>query len=211
MRELWMYMGMFLVCCLGIGLFRVAAQEIKEDFSWKYGAVMIACNLILMIVFCVIYNNEKLQIIKYLILATVLCVCAWTDWKKFLILNKVLLWALLARIVFLAGELLLYNMETWKFLTASSLVAALIFAVGGLLCKAVAPGGVGFGDIKLLFVIGFYAGTDFGIQIIIFTFLVMFVVSLALLLMRKVTRKSVLPFAPFVYLGMLMASLLTGI
>lgn len=210
MSELWIYGGAFLVSVLGIGLFRLAAHELEEPLQRVVCVLMVLCNLALTMVWKVLYGLPPMQILKYLALAAVLCVCAWTDWKKYLILNRVLALALTARAVLFAAELLLYGMEQWKFVALSALIAAGMFAVAGLLCKAVMPQGVGFGDIKLLFTLGLYTGADPGISIMFCTLLVMFVVSVILLLARKVTRKSVIPFAPFLYGGMLLASFLFG-
>ena len=74
------------------------------------------------------------------------------------------------------------------------------------------PAGMGFGDVKLSGVIGMALGW-LGWPVLLFgaafAFILSAVVSLVLLLLRKVTLKSALPFGPFMLLGAFAAVLLS--
>ncbi|SFR26679.1 leader peptidase (prepilin peptidase) / N-methyltransferase [Lentzea waywayandensis] len=74
------------------------------------------------------------------------------------------------------------------------------------------PAGMGFGDVKLSGVIGMALGW-LGWPVLLFgaalAFVLSAVVSLVLLLLRRITLKSALPFGPFMLLGAFTAVLLS--
>lgn len=86
-----------------------------------------------------------------------------------------------------------------------------MLGVASLLCKLVSPRAVGFGDVKLLIILGIYTGIDLAVEILIYTFAVMFIIAVALLALKKANRKTVLPFAPFLLAGTILTFLLIGI
>ncbi len=72
------------------------------------------------------------------------------------------------------------------------------------------PDGMGFGDVKLAGVLGLYLGWLGWNALIVGTFLAFLlgaVVSVALLVAHRVTRKSHIPFGPFMLLGAFLAIL----
>ncbi|MEV6713300.1 A24 family peptidase [Lentzea sp. NPDC051208] len=71
------------------------------------------------------------------------------------------------------------------------------------------PAGMGFGDVKLSGVIGMALGWPVLLFGAAFAFILSAVVSLVLLLLRKVTLKSALPFGPFMLLGAFAAVLVS--
>lgn len=62
---------------------------------------------------------------------------------------------------------------------------------------------IGVGDVKLILVIALYAGLSCG-GIIIRAMILAFICSIILILFKKVTTKSELPFVPFLFLGALL-------
>jgi leader peptidase (prepilin peptidase) / N-methyltransferase len=72
------------------------------------------------------------------------------------------------------------------------------------------PAGMGFGDVKLAGVLGLYLGWLGVDRVVVGTFLAFLVsaaVGLGLVLARRATMKSHLPFGPFMLLGALLAVL----
>lgn len=223
MDYIFIFAGTVLVSCMGIGLFRMAdadiqklkrqeEQEMYQPNQWRryVTAAMVICNLLLAYFLHVYYGTNILSVIKVVMLCAILWVCAWTDLREYLILNRVLLAGLIFRVVLLAAECWSSINET-KYIVISACMAAGILAVAALLCRLIASGSVGFGDVKLLIILGFYAGMNSIMGIMIITFLCVFVVSVVLLLLKKVNRKSVIPFAPFILAGTILAVILTGI
>ena len=80
----------------------------------------------------------------------------------------------------------------------------LILFVGNLICKK----GMGYGDIKLFGVIGYYVGPQTVLGVLFFSLLFAAVYSILLLLMKKIKAKDEIPFVPFIFAGLAAASLL---
>lgn len=211
MEEFEIIGGCLLTVCLEVIGLRLAAGEIEEKFSRKVAMVMSGIQVVLMLILWLGCGKESFMVLKYLVMTALLGICAWSDWKKHLILNHTLLAGIILRILLIAGEFLYYGVDEWKFILTSAAVAAVMFLIASLLCKVVATQGVGFGDVKLLFVFGLYAGTDMGIQIIFITFVILFAVAVFLLITKRATRKSVIPFAPFLYAGAIASVIMLGI
>lgn len=199
------------ICCAGAGVLFLAAEELQEKLPRKILAGMVVFNFASAWFLHTHYGSSLFLILKYLTLSAFMWVCAWTDYRKFLILNRVLLLALAVYAGWAAAAFLLYGTQEFSAMLITGGIAAGMLAAAALLCKLVSSGGVGFGDVKLLIVLGLYAGVNPAVEILIYTFLVMFVVSVFLLVTKKATRKSVIPFAPFLLIGTVAAAFLTGI
>lgn len=155
------------------------------------------------------YGLSALPILNYLLIAEVLWICAWTDLKAFRIPNRVLLAGFLLRLVTFAVQLLTHPIGFWQVLLRCG-VAAIALMVVALLCRAIAPKSIGFGDIKLLMLMGLYLGTDSVWGVMFCCMAAAFVTSVVLLIAKKVERQSELPFAPFLLAGTVLAAFLTN-
>ncbi|MEK9170542.1 MAG: A24 family peptidase, partial [Patescibacteria group bacterium] len=82
----------------------------------------------------------------------------------------------------------------------AALAAALIF---GLIILMTKGKGMGAGDLKLIVALGILFGWPDIIFVIIFSFFIGSLASLGLLIYKKKTLKSRIPFAPFIILGSL--------
>lgn len=109
---------------------------------------------------------------------------------------------LLAAATFSAGE----GWESyWQAIASGSAAYGLLF----ILCIV---GGLGFGDVKLGAILGAYCGwLSWGAAAmgLVLAFLLGGLVSLMLVLSRRATRKSSVPFGPWLCLGALLAMLAT--
>ena len=63
--------------------------------------------------------------------------------------------------------------------------------------------GMGFGDVKLSFTIGFLLGAKAGFLALYFAFVIGGIIGLILLLLKKKKLKSKIAFGPFLVLGVL--------
>lgn len=70
-----------------------------------------------------------------------------------------------------------------------------------LLVYFISKGGVGMGDVKLLGTVGSYVGISSIMPVAFLTVLVSAFYSIALLLLKKISLKEEIPFAPFVLAG----------
>lgn len=209
----------------GLALFRLGVREVeKHSKEGQPGSmpawvlipknigqiVMIASNVILALFLSVVYTADPLIILRVIFLCTILYVCAWTDCMSYLIPNKILLLALLFWAVLFLAEAVLkpWNIR-YEIIGDGISAAALLLA--GILCRLLVPGSVGYGDLKLFIILGLYLGAGNTWGAVFYTLLASFVVSLLLLVTKRASRKSVMPFAPFLLFGTVAAVFLNGV
>ena len=115
-----------------------------------------------------------------------------------LVVTGIAFWAMLMLIeIFIAHtswqQLLLFS------LTGAGVCGGVLFVIALIVKSA-----LGMGDVKMFFVIGLLYGLSNTYSILLFSVLVMAIVSIVLLIMKKVTRKTAIPMAPFVAFGFLL-------
>lgn len=154
-----------------------------------------------------VYQDDLLNIINLLLIFSVLLPCAWTDLRAKLIPNSVLLWGAVLRCGVLIFWMLQYPEEFPGELIRSVIAAVALCAVA-LICRLLSPGSIGFGDVKLLALMGFSLGIEWAWGCVMFTMLASFFFSLFALITRRANMKTELPYAPFVLLGTVAATLL---
>lgn len=220
-----------IISMIGIGLFRLAAAELRErrqelneqstenvvilpgagKLSEKpFMVCMIIFNLFIGLFSSMYYGRPVLNVANDIILCTILWVCAWSDWTRQLILNQVLMIGLLGRLATLALQVLT-DIDAVVFLLLNALVAVAALLIISVLCRLVVPKSVGYGDIKLLGLMGFYLGVDGVWNVMLCTMILTFFVSVYLIAFKKKSRKAEMAFAPFLLAGTLTAIILTGV
>ena len=115
-----------------------------------------------------------------------------------LIIMGIVFWAMLTLVeIFIAHtswqQLLLFS------LTGAGVCGGVLFVIALIVKSA-----LGMGDVKMFFVIGLLYGLSNTYSILLFSVLVMAIISIVLLIMKKVTRKTAIPMAPFVAFGFLL-------
>lgn len=156
------------------------------------------------------YHDTLLNTVNVLLLCSVLWSCAWADLRARLIPNSVLICGLLLRCAVLAAEAILLPQEILLDLMRSAIAAVVLF-VAAILCRLAVPGAIGFGDVKLLMLMGFFMETDRVWGCVFFAVLASFVYSVALLITKRATMKTEIPYAPFLFLGTVAAAFLVGV
>ena len=81
-------------------------------------------------------------------------------------------------------------------------VSLLIFIVSYLILHD----GIGLGDVKLLSAVAFFLGLELFLRALLFISVISLLYSTFLLAVKKVTKKTALPFAPFIMAGTFVAS-----
>ena len=79
-----------------------------------------------------------------------------------------------------------------------------------LIIALIVKSALGMGDVKMFLVIGLLYGLVDTYSILLFSIIVMAIVSIILLLIKKATRKTAIPMAPFTAIGFLL-SILAGL
>ena len=171
--------------------------------------LLIACNAIAAFMHF-FYGDTPWTILSITLLCAALWACAHCDRKTHLIPNRVLLWAVLFRTLLLGTEVLIMPNELPYDLVRSLIAAAALFAVG-MFCRLAAKGSIGYGDIKLLAVTGLYLETDRIWGSVFFTMVCSFLYSLFLLLTKRGTTKTEIPFAPLLLIGTVLSCFLTSV
>lgn len=151
------------------------------------------------------FDVSWLEMVNLLLLCAIVWPSAWTDYCTFRIPNRFLLVGLLGRCLILGAESLLYPNEI-GYILLRSVIAAVALLIVSLICRLVVPNSIGYGDVKLLMVMGFFLEVDGVWGVIFCTMIVAFVVSLMLVITKRANRKTEIPFAPFLLMGIMAAS-----
>lgn len=151
-----------------------------------------------------VYSYNMLKIIRYLILYAVLFLTAWIDQENKRIPNKILKMLLGIR-----GILIVLEWRIFPKLGLAVLISALLgMLLGGgmfLLAYFISRGGVGMGDVKLLAVIGTYVGSGSIMSVVFLAVVTSAFYSIVMLILKKIKLKEEIPFAPFIFIGTVLA------
>lgn len=152
-------------------------------------------------------NGESLLLfILCFVMMTALAAAAKADLLERIVPNRLLVLLLLFLPIFI-GCFAIRDIESaveilpdvfWGFA-----FSAFSFGLGYLLSR----GSMGAGDVKLAIVIGLYFTGKYVVGVIFYGCIVAAVYSGVQLLRRKITRKTQIPFVPFLYLGAVINSL----
>ena len=188
------------------------AREKEEITSKEYGIYLALVCLTCMTTSAFLlwfYQQDLSYVVLTSAMISVLWACSWYDWKYHLIPNRILVYALILRGVILAVQIATIPGDV-IYILLSSVIAAFALIIATLLCRLLSPGSVGFGDVKLLGVMGLFLGINHVWSPVFITLIVMFFVGLYLLIFKKADRKSEIPLAPFMLIGTIIAAFLTG-
>ena len=156
------------------------------------------------------YGDNLWSIWSSVLLCSVLWACAYADRKVMVIPNSVLLCGLGMRILLLCVEALFFPGSILYDLLGSVIAAAALFVLS-LLCRFLSRGAVGLGDVKLLTVMGLFLGFPRIWNCLLISMLCSFFFSLFLLITKRATGKSEIPFAPVLLIGTILSLFLTSI
>lgn len=137
-----------------------------------------------------------------------LCVLGYIDLRERIIPNSLIVAGLLLWLVLVLIDILIGGTPWDKLLVFS--------ALGGIVCGGllfvialVVKSALGMGDVKMFFVLGLLYGLTDVYGILVFTVIAMGIVSIGLLITKKVNTKTMIPMAPFAVLGFFL-SILAG-
>lgn len=186
-----------LVPLLGYMLLRGRCRYCGVKISPRYPAV----ELLTASVFLLTYLNVGLTpaLVKYLFLFSVLLVVSFIDLDHQVIPNSLVLvilaWGAAWQIF-------------WPEISWTGALGGALLGGGFLLALAVVSrGGMGGGDIKLMFAAGFYLGPLLTSVTLFVGFISGTLVGLALIVLKLKSRQEYIPFGPFLCLGVFLAVL----
>lgn len=170
-------------------------RNCRESISMRYPLVEFITGL----VFLINYQQLGLSISLglNLVLSCVLILITFIDFDTLLIPD---------RFHVIIGGLAIINLILNPTQLTSSLIGAIIISVPFLII-AMTTGGMGGGDIKLMFVAGLYLGWQATLVSFFIASISGGLYALYLILFKKQGRKAEMPFGPFLCIGILISSL----
>ncbi len=150
-----------------------------------------------------VYGYHWLKIIRYLCLIAFLLILAAIDYEKKIVPNKILAVMFLLRTFLLVGEILCFPAYIKEFII-NSFGGAAIGILFFLLAYFFSRGSIGFGDVKLVGVMGWYLGLSLIWWDIVVCFLLSALYSVVQLARKKLKLKDSVPLVPFLAAGTLL-------
>lgn len=148
------------------------------------------------------------NILRLLLLGTLLAAAAYIDALSHRIPNKIVLYTAAVFAGCTVLDFLLSGTDALPMML-NGLAAAVMFFLVFFLVRLASRGGVGYGDIKMITAAALIFGVYGTFSFLLVSHVLAAAAAIVLLVSKKATRKDGLPFGPFFYLGYL-ATILMG-
>lgn len=153
--------------------------------------------------------DEIIEVIKQLVLLSLLWPLAYIDFRTYRIPNKFIILGVVYRVIILLFEFLLQRQYIGASLLSDVLAATALF-VAAILCSFCVKNSIGYGDIKLFIVMGLLLGMEYIWSAVFMSLVVSFFIASYVLITRKKNRQDMIPFAPAIVLGTYLSIFLMG-
>lgn len=153
----------------------------------------------------ILLTIRKMNILNWLkIILILFCLisCAFIDFKRHIIPNKIVFITLVCGGILLIFDFILRR-EYFLQIMVSSLLGCGFFAVLLLIVSIVTKKALGLGDVKLFSCMGFVLGFATTYSILLYSLILCAICSVYLLAVKKKGRKYAMPFGPFILFGFL--------
>ena len=192
---------------------RSVGSEVQSQITLagyiKYLLLVIVSGIAVSVFLVWFYQQDLHYVILTTAIISVLWACGWYDLKYHLIPNRIIIFALILRAIIFILQIA-FTPGEFKAILLSSGIAALALMTGAILCRFLSPNSVGYGDVKLLGIMGLYLGANHIWSPLFMTLILLFFTGVILLILKKADRKTEIPFAPFLLAGTVIAAILTG-
>ncbi|ATW23992.1 prepilin peptidase [Candidatus Formimonas warabiya] len=165
--------------------------------SWRYPGIEVLTGVL----FILLYQNFGVakNLIPALFLISLLIIVSFIDMDHYRIPDLLIIFGLGTGIVF---QILIPSIRFSDSLLGLIVGGGILFTLA-----LVSRGGMGGGDIKLGGLIGFFLGWRFILLSLFLAALLASIIGLALMLVKKKSRKDPIPFGPFLSLGAIISVL----
>ena len=172
----------------------------NKKISIQYPLVEIATGLLFLLIFT-FFNNLFFVCFLFLISSFLIVIFVY-DLKHFIIPDKVVFPAIAVALVF-NFQFLIFN----QFSIFNSLILSAVGASAFFLFIVLVSRGkwMGVGDIKLAFLMGLLLSFPHILVALFFSFLIGAIIGIGLILVKRKTMKSEVPFGPFLVIGTFIA------
>ena len=144
---------------------------------------------------------DNLTLLQLIILWDGLFCIAVIDYQIKKIPNKILIFILLVRIIYIILSVI-KNKGSFISLIAFSLFGMFIGGLIVLIVMLISRGGIGAGDMKLFALLGLYFGMPGILSIMMYALFIAAIFSAVMLISKKAKMKSTIPMAPFILVGL---------
>lgn len=181
-----------------------------SPWAIAYCTTMFLVTVAIAFLFATVYKENGLAVnLKALAMLSILWPIAYIDFKTYRIPNVFVGFGIVCRIGVLFFELFNDSMYVWHILISELIVSGMLL-LAALLCSFCIKNSIGYGDIKLFFVMGLLLGVNGIWSAIFLSLIVSFVICAYVLISKKKTRKDAIPFAPALVIGTYLSLCLSG-
>lgn len=178
----------------------------KASVSIRYSLVEIITGVLTLVLF--FKFGATFEFAAFLCLAYILTACFFIDLDHMIIPNGLVITGLISYVLLYGTYFILYKKSFADSLTggfAAGGILLLIYLIGLLVYKQEA---LGFGDVKLFFVIGLFLGTKLAAIAFLFAVFSGAIGGILVMLIGKKGKKTEIPFGPFIVFGTLLSILI---
>lgn len=175
---------------------------IEEEQKKKFYIGLILMGVISILINIWVFRDDYtwIETIRVLAAYFFLMMVSLIDYKKHIIPNKIVGSFLILRVVIGIMEFIWDKENYLSFYLLALFGMAFSFVLLFIVSK-LTKGGLGMGDVKMYMVVGAYIGIYGVYNTMFYSILVLLVITGVLFLLKKVDKKSQMPFAPYTYVG----------
>lgn len=178
-------------------------RPFKFIFNKRYLLIISLCFFIVSLTYLNIESTYKIY--KYSILLCLLLLISIHDIRSKTIENKHIVFGIV--ILVCINILEFYKIRNFDFIKDSLVGGGSAIIIMFILFYFIKDG-VGFGDVKLLGMLGLYLGFQEFINVLLISSILSGVIGLGLVIFKKLDRKAMIPYAPFVFISCIVSILL---
>lgn len=170
---------------------KVSFKKLYKFLYDKPGYIIVEAATIILFEYIMYCIHEPLDIVRYCILTCILVTAALEDIKEKVISNSLIAFSILSSIALTIASLDIKTMMNSVILFA--ITTAVLY-----LLYLLSRGGMGLGDAKLLAGISVLLGERGIISVFAIAVILSGILSLILIIAKKIKRKDTIPFTPFI-------------
>lgn len=191
---------------------KLSQDNIKIPKWMKIYSIIILLSLIAIILIrqSVYEDTDVCDVARDMMIVSLLWVAAAIDKKFYKIPNGIIITGIVYWIAATIYDLFTQSEVCLGNVISELIAVSIIILVVGI-CLLLMKNSIGMGDLKLLLLVAAFFGLADMLTAVFLSLLVAFVASLVFLIRKTKTRQDVIPFAPFMLTGTMLAIILTGI
>ena len=191
---------------------KLSQDNIKMPKWMKIYSIIILLSLIAIILIrqSVYEDTDVCDVARDMMIVSLLWVAAAIDKKFYKIPNGIIITGIVYWIAATIYDLFTQSEVCLGNVISELIAVAIIILVVGI-CLLLMKNSIGMGVLKLLLLVAAFFGLADMLTAVFLSLLVAFVASLVFLIRKTKTRQDVIPFAPFMLTGTMLAIILTGI